>query len=183
VTPAGGLPARSAPGLDYACMIMHNSASLCMRWRVLVDQAQLERRNAILRILRGGRVRKQEELVTLLKREGYSVTQSSVSRDLRGLGVLKASEGYVLPPADLEPANGNFARLAQFVREVRRAGASITVVRTATGAAQSVALGIDKADWPEVVGTISGDDTIFIATENARAQAVLIGRLHSAFRV
>jgi transcriptional regulator of arginine metabolism len=150
---------------------------------MVMDQAQLERRNAILRILRGGRVRKQDELVALLKREGYSVTQSSVSRDLRGLGVLKASEGYVLPAEDPEPAAGNFARLAEFVREVRRAGASITVVKTATGAAQSVALGIDKAGWPEVVGTISGDDTVFIATENARAQGALIGRLHSVFRV
>jgi transcriptional regulator of arginine metabolism len=150
---------------------------------MLMDHAQLERRNAILRILRGGRVRKQEELVALLKREGYSVTQSSVSRDLRGLGVLKASGGYVLPAAETPAAGGNIERLAPFVREVRRAGASITVVRTATGAAQSVALGIDKADWPEVVGTISGDDTIFIATENARAQTLLIDRLHSAFRV
>ncbi len=150
---------------------------------MLMDHAQLERRNAILRILRGGRVRNQEQLVALLKREGYSVTQSSVSRDLRGLGVLKASGGYVLPAEEPAPAGGQFQRLAQFVREVRRAGASITVVRTATGAAQSVALGIDKAEWPEVVGTISGDDTVFIATENSRAQSVLIGRLHSAFRI
>jgi transcriptional regulator of arginine metabolism len=150
---------------------------------MLMDQIQLERRNAILRILRGGRVRKQDELVALLKREGYSVTQSSVSRDLRGLGVLKASGGYVLPAEEPAPPRGQFAQLAQFVREVRRAGSSITVVRTATGAAQSVALGIDKAEWPEVVGTISGDDTIFIATENARTQTALIDRLHAAFRV
>jgi transcriptional regulator of arginine metabolism len=150
---------------------------------MLMDHAQLERRNAILRILRGGRVRNQEQLVALLKREGYSVTQSSVSRDLRGLGVLKASGGYVLPVEAPVPPRGQFAQLAQFVREVRRAGSSITVVRTATGAAQSVALGIDKAEWPEVVGTISGDDTIFIATENSRTQTALIDRLHAAFRV
>ncbi|MGB8327083.1 MAG: hypothetical protein WCE48_05840 [Steroidobacteraceae bacterium] len=150
---------------------------------MVMDRAQLERRNAILRILRGGRVRKQEELVALLKRNGYSVTQSSVSRDLRGLGVLKASAGYVLPAEDITTANGNFGTLTQFVRDVRKAGPSLTVVKTATGAAQSVALGIDKAGWPEVVGTISGDDTVFVATDDARAQAALVRRLRSAFRV
>ena len=57
------------------------------------------------------------------------------------------------------------------MRELRSAGPSITVLRTTIGAAQSVAVAIDKAQWPEVAGTISGDDTIFIATANARAPA------------
>ena len=54
------------------------------------DRHQTDRRNAILRILRGGRVRRQEDLVDLLKQEGFAVTQSSVSRDMREIGVLKA---------------------------------------------------------------------------------------------
>jgi transcriptional regulator of arginine metabolism len=57
------------------------------------------------------------------------------------------------------------------------------VLRTTIGAAQSVAVAIDKAQWPEVAGTISGDDTIFIATANARAQQELLGRLRTLFRV
>jgi transcriptional regulator of arginine metabolism len=78
-------------------------------------------------------------------------------------------------------ANGDFGALAQFVRALRRAGPSLTVLRTTIGAAQSVAVAIDRAEWPEVAGTISGDDTIFIATASARAQDELIARLRALF--
>ena len=127
-----------------------------------MDAQQLERRQAIVRILRGGHVGRQEDLARLLKTEGFEVTQSSVSRDLRDLGVLKASGRYVLPPDEVSRTNGDFAMLAQFVRGLRRAGPSLTVLRTTIGAAQSVAVAIDRADWREVAGTLSGDDTIFI---------------------
>jgi transcriptional regulator of arginine metabolism len=150
---------------------------------MLMDRHQAERRNAIMRILRGGRVRKQADLVRLLEKEGHEVTQSSVSRDLRDLGVLKASGGYVLPSEETVRANGNFATLSQFVRAIKPAGECLTVIRTTTGAAQSVAVAIDKAEWPEVVGTLSGDDTIFIATDGGRAQAQLSERLRAIFRV
>jgi transcriptional regulator of arginine metabolism len=66
---------------------------------------------------------------------------------------------------------------------VRRAGPSLTVLRTATGAAQSVAVAIDRAQWPEVAGTLSGDDTIFIATASERAQDELVARLQAIFKV
>ena len=150
---------------------------------MLSDAQQLERRAAIVRILRDGRVPRQEDLVRLLKKAGFEVTQSSISRDLRDLGVLKASGRYALPPDEVARANGDFGALTQFVRALRRAGPSITVLRTTIGAAQSVAVAIDKAQWPEVAGTISGDDTIFIATANARAQQDLISRLRALFRV
>ncbi|HTX05955.1 MAG TPA: hypothetical protein VMD06_09020 [Steroidobacteraceae bacterium] len=148
-----------------------------------MDAQQLERRQVIVRILRDGHVRRQQDLARLLKTEGFEVTQSSVSRDLRDLGVLKASGRYVLPPDEVSRANGDFAMLAQFVRGLKRAGPSLTVVRTTIGAAQSVAVAIDRAEWPEVAGTISGDDTIFIATANARAQDALVARLQAIFRV
>jgi transcriptional regulator of arginine metabolism len=148
---------------------------------VLSEAQQLERRGAIVRILREGLVRKQQDLVRLLKRAGHEVTQSSISRDLRDLGVLKARGRYVLPPDELSRANGDFGTLTQFVRALRRAGPSLTVLRTTIGAAQSVAVAIDRAEWPEVAGTLSGDDTIFIATANARAQDELIARLRGLF--
>ena len=150
---------------------------------MLSDAQQLQRRGAIVRILRAARVRRQQELVRLLKKAGVEATQSSISRDLRDLGVLKASGRYVLPADEVTRANGDFGTLAQFVRQLRRAGPSITVLRTTIGAAQSVAVAIDKAEWPEVAGTLSGDDTIFIATGNARAQDELISRLRALFRV
>ncbi|HXN10026.1 MAG TPA: hypothetical protein VN859_02215 [Steroidobacteraceae bacterium] len=149
---------------------------------MLTDRQQFDRRTAIMRILRGGVVRRQSDLAQLLRRDGFEVTQSSVSRDLRELGVLKASGRYLLPPDEVSRANGDFGALAQFVRAVRPAGSSITVIRTTIGAAPSVAVALDKAEWPEVVGTISGDDTIFVATQDARAQQRLLARLDSLFR-
>ncbi len=147
------------------------------------DALQSERRNAILRILRGSPVRKQDELVRLLRREGHDATQSSISRDLRDLGVLKAAGRYLPPTAEAGRTNSDFDTLRQFVRSVATAGASLTVLRTTIGAAQSVAAAIDKAEWPEVVGTISGDDTIFLATDTGRAQAQVVERLRGLFRV
>ena len=159
-------------------------ACLCVSFLPLVTDAhQLERRGAIMRILREGHVRRQEDLVRLLKKAGHEVTQSSISRDLRDLGVLKASGRYVLPAEELTRTNGDFGTLAQFVRQLRLAGPTLTVLRTTIGAAQSVAVAIDRAEWPEVAGTISGDDTIFIATANAIARNRLVDRLRALFRV
>jgi transcriptional regulator of arginine metabolism len=149
----------------------------------LTDHHQSDRRNAVVRLLASGNVHKQQDLVRLLRKQGYVATQSSISRDLREIGVSKARGRYVLPPQDTLRANGKFNSLAQFVQQIRRAGPCMTVVKTSTGAAQSVAVAIDKAQWPEVVGTLSGDDTIFIATGNARAQAEIVARLRELFRV
>jgi transcriptional regulator of arginine metabolism len=150
---------------------------------MLSDAEQLERRGAIMRILREGQVRRQEDLVRLLRKSGHEVTQSSISRDLRDLGVLKASGRYVLPSEELTRTNGDFGTLAQFVRHLRLAGPTLTVLRTTIGAAQSVAVAIDRAEWPEVAGTLSGDDTIFIATASASARDKLVGRLRALFPV
>lgn len=147
------------------------------------DRHQAERRNSILRHLRSGAVRRQSDLVDLLRQDGFEVTQSSVSRDMRELGVLKAQGRYLPPGEEVAQAQGSFSAIARFVRDIRTAGSSITVIRTSVGAAGSVAVAIDKAAWPEAVGTISGDDTIFIATQDGEAQRRLVERLHSAFRI
>jgi transcriptional regulator of arginine metabolism len=141
------------------------------------------RRQAIVKILRDQAVAKQEELVRLLKKQGYEATQSSVSRDLQELGVGKIGHRYVLPAVEHSPTRDDFAALSGFVREIKPAGSTITVVRTSIGSAQSVALAVDRAAWPEVVGTISGDDTIFVATSGARGQHKVIERLRTIFHV
>ena len=137
-----------------------------------------DRREALRRIIRDGVVGRQAELVRLLKRAGHAVTQSSVSRDLRDLGVAKVGDRYVLPEDAATPV-ANLAAVAGFVQQVVPAGPNLSVVRTTVGSAQSVALAIDRARWPEVVGTLSGDDTIFIATSTARAQRAVLDRLRS----
>ncbi len=181
--PGAARGARAPRPLTPCALKCTICACLC-GWQyqaMLNDTQQLERRDAIVRILREGLVGKQQDLVRLLKRAGHEATQSSISRDLRDLGVLKASGRYVLPPDEVTRANGDFGTLTQFVRALRRAGPAITVLRTTIGAAQSVAVAIDKAEWPEVAGTISGDDTIFIATANQRAQDALVSRLGALF--
>ena len=143
--------------------------------------AQNQRRDAIVRILRMGAVGRQAELVELLHREGFDATQSSVSRDLRELGVVKGADRYLLPAAEDALTPSHFEDVRSFMKGYRAAGPTLTVLRTTTGAAQSVAIAIDKAHWPEIVGTIAGDDTIFIATESMRAQRRLHDHLRSTF--
>lgn len=147
-----------------------------------IHQASL-RRAAILRIIRDSAVHKQNELVQRLRREGFDATQSSVSRDLRELGVAKAADRYIVPSAAQVVAADPFAAVARFVTDVRTAGPSLCVVKTTAGGAQSVASAIDQAHWPEIVGTIAGDDTIFIASEDVRAQRKLTDRLRTTFRL
>jgi transcriptional regulator of arginine metabolism len=140
-----------------------------------------QRRDAIVRILRLSAVGRQAELVELLHREGFDATQSSVSRDLRELGVVKGADRYLLPAAEDALTPSHFEDVRSFMKGYRAAGPTLTVLRTTTGAAQSVAIAIDKAHWPEIVGTIAGDDTIFIATESTRAQRRLHDHLRSTF--
>lgn len=138
------------------------------------------RRDALAKIIRERTVGRQTELVEMLRRHGHVATQSSVSRDLRELGVAKVGDRYVLPDA-AAASKSDFSTLKQFVRARLTAGTNLTVLRTTIGSAQSVAVAIDTARWPEVVGTISGDDTIFIATAGAREQRQLADRLFAIF--
>jgi transcriptional regulator of arginine metabolism len=137
------------------------------------------RRVALAKIIREQTVGRQSELVAMLRKHGHTATQSSVSRDLRELGVAKLGDRYVLP-ADA-PVKEDFSTLKQFVRSLQTAGTNLTVLKTTVGAAQSVAVAIDTARWSEVIGTISGDDTIFIATAGAREQQKLGERLGALF--
>jgi transcriptional regulator of arginine metabolism len=145
-------------------------------------EQQIERRRAIATILRERPVATQGELVRALRELGFEATQSSVSRDLRILGAAKEAEGYRLRGDAQASAPGDaFTEVAGFVRAVKRAGANLVVVQTGIGAAQRVAVALDRSRWPEIVGTLSGDDTIFVATAGAAASARLESRLNDIF--
>ena len=136
-----------------------------------------KRRQTILDILASQPVARQSDFVSLLRERGVDATQSSISRDLRELGVAKLGEGY----AQLKTgtAEGEQAVPAEFIRGYAPAGDNLTIVNTATGAASRVGLYFDRSNWPEIVGTISGDDTVFVATRNAREQKQLLSRLRT----
>lgn len=137
------------------------------------------RHEAILAILESERVTSQAELVDRLGARGISATQSSISRDLRDLGVAWIGGRYSLPGVRGGERDPAFAEVAVFLRGWRCAGPHLTVVTTAIGMAQSVALALDRTGWPEVVGTVAGDDTFFVATAGAREQNSLLRRLES----
>jgi transcriptional regulator of arginine metabolism len=137
---------------------------------------QDERRLAIRELLGRGPVPTQQLLVTELARRGFAATQSSVSRDLREIGAIKTARGYELETGRV--ADGpELSAIGEFVRAILPAGPHLLVLRTAIGAAQRVALALDRAGWPEVVGHIGGDDTVFVATDSANHQKILAARL------
>ena len=166
------------PPIDNVCIFMHDSRNF-MQTSNSENGSAPARRSMLAKIIREHVVGRQTELVALLRKSGYEATQSSVSRDLRELGVGKMGDRYVLPDGT-QPQN-DFAALKQFVNARLTAGTNLTVLKTAVGSAQSVAVAIDTAQWPEVIGTISGDDTIFIATAGAREQRKLNLRLLAIF--
>ncbi len=142
---------------------------------------QLQRRAAIRKLLLQGPATTQASLVTALEALGHVATQSSVSRDLREIGALKTAHGYQLP-ADDGTGDDQVAAVADLLRTTTAAGSNLLVIRTGIGAAQRVALALDRSGWPGIVGTIAGDDTIFVATESAHAQKTLVSRIEHATR-
>ncbi len=144
-------------------------------------ETRQRRQQAILAILQRQAVQRQAELVELLQNEGIDATQSSVSRDLQHLGVSKLGQAYHPQSGDDTGPRNDRDQLAGFIRDIQAAGPNLTVINTAVGAAQRVAVFLDRSGWPEIVGTLSGDDTIFIATRNGQAQRRLRTRLRSSF--
>ncbi len=136
-----------------------------------------KRQTAILEILREQSVGRQSVLVELLRQKGFDATQSSVSRDLKQLGIAKLGDGYAPPSPQTDYADQDQSRFGDFIRNIQTAGANLTVIKTAIGAAQRVAVYLDRSGWPEIIGTVSGDDTIFIATGGAAEQRRLVARL------
>jgi transcriptional regulator of arginine metabolism len=142
---------------------------------------QIQRRAAIRDLLVKGPAETQASLVSELQRLGHVATQSSVSRDLREIGAIKTSKGYELPSSN-ESADQQVAAVAELLRSITPAGSNLLVIRTGVGAAQRVGLALDRSGWPGMVGTIAGDDTVFVATESAHAQKNLITRIEHAAR-
>jgi transcriptional regulator of arginine metabolism len=136
---------------------------------------KFRRQLVVRRLLQRGAVTSQDELQRLLDEHGIEVTQATLSRDLRELGVLKGPGGYVLPesgtPSPIESGAATLV-LRSYLRDAVPAG-TLVVAKTGPGQAPALALEFDRGAWPEIVGTIAGDDTVFIATEsNATARSL-----------
>jgi len=119
-------------------------------------------------------IRSQNELQDLLQAKGVLATQSSISRDLRDLGVQRVKGVYVIKPSRTD--GWSFDDVIELVELVTRSGPYTTVIQTVPDAAKLVARALDEAGWDEVVGTVAGDDTIFVATRTEEDQDRLFER-------
>lgn len=134
------------------------------------------RQNTLLELISARNISRQDELTELLEKKGFIVTQSSVSRDLDELGIVKLNGVYALPQRSTQnPA-------AFGLNKLQTAGDNIIVAKCDAGLASAVCVRIDNSEIMEIVGTIAGEDTIFIAVKDAKSQKAAIKKIWELFR-
>jgi transcriptional regulator of arginine metabolism len=131
------------------------------------------RQKKILSLIRAKPIGTQQELKAMLERAGVPATQSSVSRDLEELGVVKHRGHYAVPRADRAAARG--------LLSLDLSGDNLVIARTEPGLASAVAVEIDSAAIAEIVGTLAGEDTIFVAVREQKAQRVVMKKIWELF--
>ena len=132
------------------------------------------RQKKLLSLVRAKPFANQAELRDSLERAGFATTQSSLSRDLEELGIVKHRGHYAIPKT-----NGNAAR---GLVSLDLCGENLVIARTEPGLASGVAVGIDGAVISEIVGTLAGEDTIFIAVGDAKAQRAAMKKIWELFQ-
>jgi len=146
------------------------------------------RQRAIRDLVEQRPIRTQQELAAALRERGFRTTQATISRDVAELGLLKASregtQAYALPPRLIEAEVSGEDRLRRILHdlpaEIREAGL-LLVIRTLPGSAHAIAAALDRARWPDVAGSVAGDDTVFVAVaDRAALQRVKRRLLHLA---
>jgi transcriptional regulator of arginine metabolism len=133
-----------------------------------------KRQQKILSLIRARRIGTQQELSAMLERAGFVATQSSISRDLEELGVVKHRGYYTLPRAENGAATRGLLGLDP-------AGDCLVVAKCEPGLASSVAVEIDRAAIPEIIGTLAGEDTVFIAVLERKAQRAVMKKVLGLF--
>ncbi|HYK81626.1 MAG TPA: arginine repressor [Gemmatimonadales bacterium] len=144
-----------------------------------------QRHAAILRIVRAETVASQERLRERLKAEGFDVTQATLSRDIRELGLAKvaAPDGgshYAPPPEAGMAMRPHLDQLLPTMLVSVDGVGPLLVAKTPAGGAQALGLAIDGAGWAEVIGTIAGDDAVLVITRSERARRAVVARLRQA---
>jgi transcriptional regulator of arginine metabolism len=130
----------------------------------------------ILNVVRSQRVRTQEGLADALRKVGIDATQVTLSRDIRELGLVKTQQGYVVPAVATMPRPDLGTVVREFLQDVRVAQHTL-MLRTMAGSASPLAEALDHADWPEIVGTIAGDNTVLVVSRDLKAAQVLRKKL------
>lgn len=141
-----------------------------------------QRHAEILTIVRDRRVQSQEALREMLATRGFDVAQATLSRDIRELGLVKIPDddggsSYTVPPHVTDPTP-TLARLLPALYLSSDGVDNLLVIKTLTGGAQPIAVALDWEEWPEVVGTIAGDDSILLILREKGQLAEIQSRLH-----
>ena len=137
-----------------------------------------QRHMKILELISTRALHTQEEVAAALAEEGWRVTQSSVSRDIAALRLVKVNGTYRRPVVVARPADDpDLRRIAEALIGVETAGDALVVLRTPPGEASPVGAALDRLSWAGVVGTIAGDDTSFVAVRDAAAQRAMLREL------
>jgi transcriptional regulator of arginine metabolism len=142
------------------------------------------RQRAIRDLVEQRPIRTQQELAAALRERGFRTTQATISRDVAELGLVKAgrdgTQAYAIPPRLREAETSGEDRIRTLLRdmpvEIRDAG-TMLILRTLPGSAHPLAAALDRARWPEVVGSIAGDDTVFVAFADRRSLKRVRARL------
>lgn len=130
-------------------------------------------------------IRTQQELATALRDRGFQATQATVSRDIGEMGLVKVSRAggertYAVPARSGQPETSANERLAMILHDlpidIRRAGL-LVIMRATPGSAHAIAAALDRTGWPEIAGSIAGDDTVFVACADKGALDRLLKRL------
>lgn len=140
-----------------------------------------DRQNAILRLIGSHAIGSQDELKRLLATDGLNVTQATLSRDLRDLGIVRAPTGtgirYLLPEMVADEGKPSLeSLLPQLFSRVDGVG-ELIVLHTLPGGAQPIAEAVDSQGWPEIMGTLAGENTILIVCRSGEARKALTERL------
>jgi transcriptional regulator of arginine metabolism len=155
---------------EYVCIGVDNYSQM----------TKLLRQQAILELARQNHIGSQEELQIILAKRGLEVGQATLSRDIRELALVKTVHGYKLPNGNGQHAEAGLPPVHRLVREFVqdvRPAQNLIVLKTVVGSAQPVAAALDAQNWPEVVGTIAGDDAILIVSPDNRAAKKLGERI------
>ena len=143
-----------------------------------------QRQQTLLRLVNEKRLATQQDVVRALRSAGYAATQATVSRDIVELGLVKAARGgaHAYAPPSTVTATGGAERLRRFCEDYpveSCVAGTILVLQTSPGTANALAIALDTSRFEDMVGTLAGDDTVFIATTTAGRARALAARLAS----
>lgn len=152
-------------------VIAYKYTGMMTKYTTSQPNTKHRRQKRLLEIVRADAIKTQSEIVSRLEQEGFSLTQVSVSRDIRELGLVKSGGRYICPDvtSDIPDIDALSKSVSGFLERATSVGDNLVVVQTLPGTAHSVGLLLDQLDWPDLAGTIAGDDTIFVAVHNAEA--------------